>query len=420
MNQGPHLWSQFRESAAMALAAMRSSKLRSMLTLLGVAIGVFSIMTVMTAVSLLRNAIDSGISQLGVNTFQIQKFPAVMGDDHHGVHRNYRNRKNITYEQALAVKERTSLAEMVGVDGWRYGKVVVWNGQRTNPNVQLAGEDIDGIRTNAWTVSEGRALGAQDLQRASRVAVLGSALREKLFPPNINPIGETIRLDGSLYQVIGLFQKRGGSLGGTQDNFLAIPLTTFFSTYGKASTDLHILVKAQSREAIDDCIEEARMILRAARNVPPGEDDDFGYFSNDLLVKQFNEFTLSLRLGVLLVSSIALIAAGVGVMNIMLVSVTERTHEIGIRKSVGAMKRDILAQFMAEAVVLCEIGGIAGIILGILGGNVVGLVVHAPAVMPWDWAGIGIAVCSFVGLVFGVYPAWKASALDPIESLRYE
>ena len=414
-----HEWSQIRESTAMALAAVRSSKLRSILTLLGIAVGVFSIIAVMTAVSVLRNAIEEGISQLGANTFQMQKFPVVMGDER-AMRRKYRNRKNISYEQASAVKEKITHAEMVGIEGWRFGKTVVWNGQKTNPNIQVAGEDVEGIPTNDWSVMNGRAIGQQDLQNAAKVVVLGSTLTEKLFPENIDPVGQSIRLDGAIYQIIGVFQKKGGALGGNQDNFLVMPITTFFNAYGKESTDIHIMVKAKSREVLDDCIEEARLILRTARKVAPGDDDDFGYFSNDSLVTQFNEFTLYLRLGVLLVSSIALLAAGVGIMNILLGSVTERTREIGIRKSVGAMKRDILAQFIIEAVILCEIGGIVGIVLGILGGNVVGLLVSAPAVIPWDWAAIGVGVTSLVGLIFGVYPAWKAAALDPIESLRYE
>jgi putative ABC transport system permease protein len=171
---------------------------------------------------------------------------------------------------------------------------------------------------------------------------------------------------------------------------------------------------------VDEAIEQCRMILRTVRKVPPGEEDDFSYFSNDSLISQFNEFTLYLRLGVLVVSSIALLAAGVGIMNIMLVSVTERTREIGIRKAIGANRRDILSQFMIEAVILCQIGGIIGVVLGIFGGNVVGILVDAPAVIPWDWAAIGLGVCLLVGFVFGVYPAWKASTLDPIEALRYE
>ena len=172
-----------------------------------------------------------------------------------------------------------------------------------------------------------------------------------------------------LYQVIGVFAKKGGSLGGNQDNFGAMPITTFMQKYGKADHSVNIMVKARSKELLDDTIEQVRSILRAARKVAPGAEDDFAYFSNDSLIKQFNEFTLYLRLGVLLVSSIALLAAGVGIMNIMLVSVTERTREIGIRKAIGAQKKDILTQFMIEAVILCEIGGIIGVVAGILTGT---------------------------------------------------
>jgi putative ABC transport system permease protein len=180
------------------------------------------------------------------------------------------------------------------------------------------------------------------------------------------------------------------------------------------------MVKALNRDVFEDAIEQVRFILRSARNVSPGEEDDFFYFSNDSVVNQFNEFTLYLRLGVLLVSSIALLAAGVGIMNIMLVSVTERTREIGIRKAIGAQKKDILAQFMVEAIILCQIGGLIGVVFGVIGGNVVGILLEVPAIIPWDWAAIGIGVCSLVGCVFGVYPAWKAATLDPIEALRYE
>jgi putative ABC transport system permease protein len=223
-----------------------------------------------------------------------------------------------------------------------------------------------------------------------------------------------------VYQVIGVLGPKGGVLGGNQDNLVVMPITTFFQKYGK-DHDIHVMVKALNREVFEDAVEQSRMILRAARNVAPGDEDDFGYFSNDSIVKQFNEFTLYFRIGVLVIASIALIAAGVGIMNIMLVSVTERTREIGIRKAIGAKKRDVLSQFLTEAVILCMIGGILGVLLGIIAGNVViGVWLGTSIVVPWDWAAIGLAVCSVVGLVFGVYPAWKASTLDPIEALRYE
>jgi putative ABC transport system permease protein len=412
-------WANLKESFLMALNAIRVSKLRSVLTLLGIVVGVFSIIAVMTAVGVLRNSIEEGIMQLGANTFQIQKF----GNDFNSTpeqRRKMRNRKDITYEQALAVRDKATLAAAVGIESWRFGKVVFWEGQRTNPNIAICGENVEGIETNDWVVENGRSFPPQDFDLSRPVCILGKPVAEKLFPPNVNPIGQEVRADGNIYQVIGVFEKKPGAFGGNQDNFICLPISTFFSKYGKTGQDIHIMVKALNREVLDDAIEQSRLILRTARKVAPGEDDDFWYFSNDSMVKQFNDFTFYLRVGVLVVSSIALLAAGVGIMNIMLVSVTERTREIGIRKAIGAKKKDILSQFMIEAVVLCEIGGVLGVLLGIAGGNVVGLLVDAPAVIPWDWAAIGIGVCSLVGLVFGVYPAWKASNLDPIESLRYE
>ena len=408
-----------RESFLMALNAIRMSKLRSVLTLLGIIVGVFSIIAVMTAVGVLRNSIEDGIMQLGANTFQIQKF----GNDFNTTpeqRRKMRNRRDITYEQAVQVRDKATLASAVGIEGWSFGRVVVWQAQKTNPNVAVCGENLEGIVTNDWNVETGRSFNAEDLDMARSVCILGNPVAEKLFPPNVDPVGENVRVDGNIYQVIGVFAKKPGAFGGNQDNFLCLPIFTFFNKYGKTGQDLHIMVKAINRDVLDDAIEQARLILRTARKVPPGADDDFWYFSNDSMVRQFNDFTLYLRVGVLVVSSIALLAAGVGIMNIMLVSVTERTREIGIRKAIGAKRKDILSQFMIEAVILCEIGGIIGVLLGIGGGNVVGLLVNAPAVIPWDWAAIGIGACSLVGVVFGVYPAWKASTLDPIEALRYE
>ncbi len=408
----------FRESLQMALSAVRTSKLRSILTLLGIAVGVFSIISVMTAVGVLKNSIEEGMMQLGANTFQVQKFPAFnTGPDDR---RRFRNRKDITIEQAEAVQERATLAEAVGIEVWSFGKVFVWRGQKTNPNMQVGGENLEGLVTNDWVVDVGRSFSPQDVDEGRKVMILGQAAVEKLFPPSISPIGEEIRVDGTIYQVIGVFAKKGGALGGNQDLFGAIPITTYMAKYGKANRSVNIMVKARSKELLDDTIEQVRSVLRAARKVDPGAEDDFAYYSNDSLIKQFNEFTLYLRMGVLLVSSIALLAAGVGIMNIMLVSVTERTREIGIRKAIGALRKDILAQFMIEAIILSEIGGVLGVAAGILTGNIVGVLLEVPAVIPWDWAAIGIIVCSFVGLLFGVYPAWKAANLDPIEALRYE
>jgi putative ABC transport system permease protein len=208
-------------------------------------------------------------------------------------------------------------------------------------------------------------------------------------------------------------------MGGDQDNFVVIPLTTGLDRYGHWRS-LNILVQAPDRASYEATVEEVRGIMRGILKVPPGRDDDFDIASNNSMIEQFKQFTKSVRIGVAVVSSVALLAAGIGIMNIMLVSVTERTREIGIRRAIGAKKRNIMAQFILEAIVLCEVGGAMGVILGILGGNLLALLMHLPPVIPMDWVMLGLAICSVVGVVFGTYPAWKASNLDPIESLRYE
>ncbi len=407
-----------RESIAMAVMAIRSSKLRSALTLLGIVVGIFSIISVMTAMDVLRQSIEEGMTRLGVNTFQFQKWPAF----HTGGRdwRKYRNRKDITFEQAQAVRSRSTLSDAVGMERWQGGRVIVWKGERTNPNVGVVGVNVDGFTTNDWLISDGRGFSQQDIDMARPIAVLGDMVVKKLFPENVNPIGERVRIDRTVYDVVGLLQRKETALGGNQGNFVAVPITTLFRNYGKEGNSINIMVRAKSKEVFDDCLEQARFILRTARQVPPGDEDDFEYFSNDSLISQFNDFTFYVRMGVLLVSSIALVAAGVGIMNIMLVSVTERTREIGIRKALGAKKKDLLAQFLVEAIILSQLGGMFGIVCGVAGGNLIGLMLKMHAAIPWDWVAIGFGACSIVGIVFGVYPAWKASNLDPVDALRYE
>jgi putative ABC transport system permease protein len=409
---------EVKEALAMALNAIRAHKLRSILTLLGIAVGVFSIIAVMTAMGVLRNSIETGLTQLGAHTFQVQKFPTGFSSGPRD-RAKYRNRKDLTYDHGLRVKEHATLAKTVGLEAWFFGKVVkALSGEQTNPNVSIAGEDREGFITNNWEIGNGRLFTEEELRRAERVLILGTDIVNKIFPRK-DPIGQRVRIDGYEYTVIGTIERKGGRLGGNQDNFAAMPITTFFQTYGKERS-IHIMVTARDGTVYEDCLDQVRGILRSARGVGPADEDDFEIFSNDSLIQQFNEITYYVRVGVMVVSFIALVAAGIGIMNIMLVSVTERTREIGIRKAIGARKNNILSQFVLEAIVLCEFGGIIGVILGILGGNAVAALLEIPAVIPYDWVVIGLAACSVVGIIFGVYPAWKAANLDPIEALRYE
>jgi putative ABC transport system permease protein len=270
-----------------------------------------------------------------------------------------------------------------------------------------------------WTIADGRSISEADVDGARDVVVLGATVAKTVFPLG-SPLGERLKVNGIDYTVIGVLEPKGGSLAGNQDNLAIVPLTTGLNRFGRWSRSLSLLVQARDRANFEDTMDEARGAMRVIRKVRPGEPDDFDVVSNESLIAQFNKFTRVVRLGVAGISSIALIAAGIGIMNIMLVSVTERTREIGIRRAVGAKKRNVMTQFIMEAVMLCQVGGAAGVLLGIAGGNATAFFLKLPAVIPFDWAVIGLVICSVVGIVFGTYPAWKAANLDPIESLRYE
>jgi len=412
------LLAEARESFTMAMNALASHKLRSALTLLGVLIGVFSIIVVMTAMRVLKQNIESEISQLGSQTFAIQREPEIQFGNNSDREKYWR-RKYISLAQGRQVADKASLASSVGIEGKFWSGQVQTRYKKTPPNVNIFGETPGSFPAKNWLVAEGRGLMESDVDSARNVCVIGDSLAKTVFPLGL-PIGEQLKLNGINYSVIGVIAPKGGAQTGDQDNFAVIPITTALNRYGRWWEDLTILVQARDSASYDDCVEQVRGIMRNARKVPPGAEDDFELFSNDSLIEQFNTFTRAVRFGVAVVSSIALIAAGIGIMNIMLVSVTERTREIGIRRAIGAKKRNIMTQFIMEAVVLCEVGGVIGVGLGILGGNSVAWLMKVPPVIPFDWIALGLGICSVVGVVFGTYPAWKAANLDPIESLRYE
>ena len=406
------------ESFRMAMSALASHKLRSALTLLGVLIGVFSIIVVMTAMRVMQKDVEGHLSQLGGQTFMVQKWPGVHFGGPEGFEKIWR-RKNITYQQARRLQEKAPLALNIGVETTFWAGEVLTRRGSSAPNVRLFGETPGSFPARNWDLAEGRLITQTDVDNARDVCVLGANLATNVFPIG-SPVGERIKIDGINYTVIGVLEAKGGAIGGEQDNFAVIPITTGLNRFGRIWRSVSILVQAPDAEMYEATVEQVRGALRVIRKVPPGEDDDFEIFSNDSMIQQFDTFTRAVRLGVAVVSSIALLAAGIGIMNIMLVSVTERTREIGIRRAIGAKRRNIMTQFIMEAIVLCQVGGIIGVILGILGGNVLAMVLKLKPVIPMDWVGIGLAICSVVGIVFGTYPAYKAAHLDPIESLRYE
>lgn len=414
-----HLWwGELSESFSMAMAALAAHKLRALLTLAGVTVGVFSIIVVMTAMRVLQRNVEGELSQLGAHTFAIDRWPGLQFEGPSGWEK-YRRRKPLTLEQVMDLRERATLAKSVGAETWLRGGESSSRYAKTNPDVSMTGVTPEVFTAKNWVVKEGRALVETDMDGGRYVCVLGNNLAQTLFPHS-SPVGEDIKFDGVNYRVVGYLEQKGGLGGAGQDNFLAIPITAGINRYGGPWRSLTLLIQARNAAVFDDTIEQVRGALRALRKVPPGDPDDFEIMSNDSLIEQFRGLTFAVRIGVAVISSISLVAAGIGIMNIMLVTVTERTREIGVRRAIGAKKRNILAQFIIEAVVICEAGGIVGVVLGVLGGNGAAWFFKVPPVIPVDWVLLGLLICSVVGIVFGTYPAVKAANLDPIDSLRYE
>ncbi|MDK2975859.1 MAG: putative transport system permease protein [Candidatus Marinimicrobia bacterium] len=400
-----------------SLDSIRQNKLRSFLTLLGVVIGMFSIIGVMTAINVLQKSVESNLNVLGTNTFFIQKYPAVqMGG---GTHWKYRNRKNLTYADYLQLKDRFSGPATITAENWHSGDPIKFEDKRTKNSVGIRGVTPEWEFSSGYFLQSGRMITRNDLEQMRNVIILGQDVVDVLMP-QYNPVGQTVTIRGVKFKVIGTLERKGSIFGQSEDHVVIIPLTTHLKMFASRWTSLGYAIAVMDMERFEEVQEEIVFHLRLIRSVPLTEENDFEVVSNTSLIDTFNQVTGAIKMAALLISSIALIAAGIGIMNIMLVSVTERTREIGIRKSMGARKRDIMNQFLLESLVLTEMGALIGIVLGILAGNLVAVSMDVSGVFPVQWAIIGVVMCSVIGVVFGTYPAVKAAKLDPIEALRYE
>ncbi len=417
MAKQSHLKNTIKESFRMAIESIRQNKLRSILTLLGISIGVFSVIGVMTAIRTLESSVNSQLDIFGTNTFIVQKYPAIR--IHGGPDNKYRKRKNIQYAHYEELKQRAKLPLRVSVADGTSERNIQYKDKRLKKTAELSGVDEWGLRSFKTYLADGRNFMEDDIRFYRSVTVLGPDLADILFPFE-DPLGKEIQIKGLDYTVIGITERKGQAFGQSQDYFVMIPISVYIQRFSNRWTSLGINVEAESTELYEKTMDEVIGLMRVIRKVPPEEENDFEISSNEELMETFAGFTGGIKLFAGAVSVIALLVAGIGIMNIMLVSVTERIKEIGIRKAIGATKRDILTQFLMEAIFLSQFGGIVGVILGIAGGNLMALVLKVPAVVPMDWAFYGMAVCSFIGIGFGIYPAWRAANLDPIESLRFE
>jgi putative ABC transport system permease protein len=405
------------EILRMAFGSLRTNKLRSGLTMLGVTIGVFSVIGVMTALSVIQNSIESGLSFLGSNIFQIAKYPTINTSDPED---KFANRKNITLANArtferLMEGQANAICYKIFDRSARPARF----GKTTIQGLTFVGTNQHFLTANSFTLGYGRNLTEQDVDLGRNVTVVGSDLQKKLFP-NETPIGKTIKVGEKPYQIVGVLAEKGSQFGQSQDRIVIVPITKYLSDFGSAGRTINIAIQSTSQATYNQTLDKAIGAMRIARGLKLGQPDDFEIYSNDTLVTAFASIAGTVRIGAFVVSVIALLAAGVGIMNIMLVSVTERTREIGVRKAIGARKNDIVKQFLIEAIVLSEVGGLAGIIFGVAGGNGMAFWLDMSVVFPWGWAITGLVVCSVIGIVFGWYPAWKAAGLHPIEALRFE
>ncbi len=411
------------EALRMALGSIGAHKLRSFLTLVGIVAGVASIIAVMTGISVIQATMEEEMSVLGTQTFQVQKWPR--GGFHNAAEwREIQRRKPVTVEQADKVRESVGTVDLVGAELWQHGETMSYRGETTERVVTICGGTPEYPENNTHFVALGRNLSHEDVRVRRHVAVLGFALAERLFP-FIDPIGQIVKLKGRKFRVIGVFEEKKSALGGGFDNYVLMPVSVFPELYGMTGDDgrprsVNMTVRARTPELLESAMEEVRAVMRVARGVDARDEDDFFMFTNDSTIREFNEVTAGVKIGAFVVGIIALVVAGIGIMNIMLVSVTERTREIGIRKALGAKRRQILWQFLLEAVVLCNVGGVLGVAVGFGLGNIVTLFTEFQANVPLDWAVRGLIFCTTIGLTFGMWPAMKASRMAPIEALRYE
>jgi putative ABC transport system permease protein len=415
--------SDSKESVRLALDTLRKNKLRSGLTVLGISIGISTVILISSAINGLNTNIDQFVRSLGTNDLWIFQFTPFG----HRPTTEELNRKKLTYEDAVAMRKLpfvTAVDPELTYQNFQtgLGAVSVKAGTHKIQNTILNGNttaikevtDLSFVAGRLWTEAEE--------EHAANVAILGHDAAEDLFPDG-SPIGKDIDVEGHILTVIGVLDVQPqpfGSGRNTQDNSVYFPLNTFRKMHPEIK-DFWVVVRYDDPIHKAQVIEEVRELLRVRRNVRVEQDDNFSIFGPDSLTRLWNQLTGGLFLFMVAVSSVGLMVGGVGVMNIMLVSVTERTREIGIRKAIGATRKNILLQFTLEAVTLCAVGGV----LGILAGSLFTLILHFAvsflhAALSTTWVVIAFAVSCIIGLVFGIYPAWKAASLDPIEALRYE
>ena len=410
-----HSHASFWEAVKGALHSLRGSKLRSFLTLLGIILATTTLIAVMSVISGMDVYIAKNVSSMGADGYRVQRIVMMNFDPKKYIEMMRRN-PQLSREEYEFLRERLTLTKEIGITAGR--GVTVHRGTEISEGVGLQGTSPNiGVITNL-EAEEGRFLSEIENDRHMNVAFIGHDLKTKFFP-GASPIGQTITAEGVVFEIVGVSKAKGSIFGQSQDNFLTIPINTYFKIWG-ARSGMGFAATALDHDHLAQAQEEARMLLRSYRHLRPKEDDTFSMLTSDALLDFWNQLTGAIAATAVAVVSVFLVVGGVVIMNIMLAVVTERTHEIGIRKSVGARKRDILNQFLVESAVLSASGGVIGVMIAWIVAVLVRSFTPVPMSVPVTAVVVGVTLSAVVGLFFGIYPAQRAAQLDPIEALRAE
>jgi putative ABC transport system permease protein len=406
-----------KENLRISITAIRSNRVRKMLTICIIAVGIMALVGILTAIDSIKASLTNEFTRMGANSFTITSRSMNFQINNNNRTRNF---SRISYREAAAFKERFDEQAWVSLSFSVTGMATVkYRSEESNPNVTLRGVDENYLTVAGYEISSGRNLTADDISLTGHFVVIGSDIARDIFPLGNDPVGQTISISGMKLQVIGVLKSKGSGFG-NPDRICFMPITTARQYFPRPNQSYNIAVMPMKQVNIDIMAGEAEAVFRTVRGLNPRDESDFNINKSDNLLKMILENTKNITLAATLIGIITLVGAAIGLMNIMLVSVTERTREIGIRKAVGAKPKTIKNQFLFESIMISQLGGILGIILGIFIGNLVSTILKSSFIIPWIWVFTGIFVCFIVGVVSGYAPAVKAANIDPIEALRYE
>lgn len=408
------------ENIKLALESVRSNLLRSILTMTIIAFGIMALVGILTAIDSILMSMTSNFSGLGANSFAIGRKGSEMRGRQGG--RQEKVGDPISFSDAMTLIEKYKLPAKISVSGSGISNIaVIYSDKKTNPNVSVLGINEVYLDVNSYGISNGRSFSAGEFTYGVNVCIVGSEVVKLLFGGNSAlAVDKVISVQGNKFKIAGVLETQGASMTSNTDRQILIPLLTQKKLYGFADQHYNVIIAVPPMTDIEESIAYTTGLFRVIRGLRIVEPDDFEIEKSDAIMNLLEENTATIRIATIGIGLITLVGAAIGLMNIMLVSVTERTREIGIRKALGATKQNILTQFLVEAIVICQLGGLVGIVFGIVAGNFISFFTSSPFLIPWSWISLGVVTCLIVGLISGIYPAMKAAELDPVESLRHE